>query len=216
MHDMGSLIKLSGTSRHFESDGPRIEALRSVSIQIHAGEFVSFTGPSGSGKSTLLHILGCLDRPTSGSYRFGDVSFRSSMRKIGAAARKAFGFVFQSYNLIESITAFENVELPGIYSGLSRACRKKRAMELLSKLGLAKRASHLPSELSGGEQQRVAIARALMNDAQVILADEPTGALDKESGEDVLHILENLVRPRAHGHSSLARRKHCCNGKAPH
>ncbi len=194
------LIELSSVSRSFEGEGGiRIEALSDVSLQINAGEFVCITGSSGAGKSTLMNILGCLDRPSSGSYRLAE----REVGKLGADGRawlrrQAFGFVFQGYNLIESCSGAENVELPGMYAGHSLRERRKKAGELLSQLGLADRAAHLPSELSGGEQQRVAIARALFNGGRIILADEPTGALDRENGEEVLRTLESLA---AEGHT---------------
>ena len=194
------LIELSGISRSFDGEGGvRVEALKDISLKIEAGEFVCITGPSGAGKSTLMHILGCLDRPTGGSYRLAG-------REIGTLGqdsrawlrRQMFGFVFQGYNLIESASASENVELPGLYAGLPRKARGERAGTLLSGLALADRAAHLPAELSGGEQQRVAIARALMNGGRIILADEPTGALDESAGDDVLRNLESLA---AQGHT---------------
>lgn len=195
-----SLIELSSVSRSFEGEGGvRVEALQDVSLQIGAGEFVCITGPSGAGKSTLMHILGCLDQPTSGSYQLAGREI-GNLGHDGRAwlRRRMFGFVFQGYNLIESGSASENVELPGLYGGLPRKTRGERAEELLSRLGLADRAAQLPTELSGGEQQRVAIARALMNGGRIILADEPTGALDKPTGEEVLRTLENLA---ANGHT---------------
>ena len=194
------MIELKGISRFFEGEaGVRVEALRDVTLRISGGEFVCITGPSGAGKSTLMNILGCLDRPSSGSYRLAGRAVQS-MGADGHALlrRRIFGFVFQSYNLVESATAQENVELPGSYAGLSRRARQKRAKALLAQLDLVDRAGHLPSELSGGEQQRVAIARALMNGGHVILADEPTGALDRKSGEEVLKALEGLA---ATGHT---------------
>ncbi len=194
------LIELRDVSRSFEGeDGVRIGALSDVSLQINAGEFVCITGPSGAGKSTLMNILGCLDRPTSGSYRLAE----REVGNLGADGRawlrrEVFGFVFQSYNLIDSCTGAENVELPGVYAGRTPRERRERAGELLLQLGLADRASHLPSELSGGEQQRVAIARALFNGGRIILADEPTGALDSTTSAEVLRALENLA---AKGHT---------------
>ncbi|MYL00873.1 MAG: ABC transporter ATP-binding protein, partial [Gammaproteobacteria bacterium] len=202
MDESMPLIELSGVGRSFEGEGGvRIEALQDVSLQINAGEFVCITGPSGAGKSTLVNILGCLDRPSSGSYRLAG----REVGQLGADARAwlrrhVFGFVFQSYNLIDSRNSAENVELPGVYAGLSPRKRRKEAEELLSQLGLSDRTDHLPSELSGGEQQRVAIARALFNGGRIILADEPTGALDRPTGEEVLRALENLA---AKGHTVI-------------
>ena len=196
------LIELSGASRSFEGeDSVRVEALRDVSLQINAGEFVCITGSSGAGKSTLMNILGCLDRPSSGSYRLAG----REIGQLGADAmawlrRQIFGFVFQNYNLIDSRNSAENVELPGVYAGLPPRKRKTKARELLEQLGLSGRADHLPAELSGGEQQRVAIARALFNGGRIILADEPTGALDRPTGEEVLRALENLA---AEGHTVI-------------
>ena len=194
------LMELSSISRSFEGEGGvRIEALRDISLQINAGEFVCITGPSGAGKSTLMNILGCLDRPTSGSYRLAGREVED-LGPDGRAwlRRQAFGFVFQSYNLIDGSSAAENVELPGVYARLSSRERRQKVGDLLSQLGLANRAAHLPSDLSGGEQQRVSIARALFNGGRIILADEPTGALDRPTGEEILRALENLA---AKGHT---------------
>ena len=194
------MIELNGISRSFEGeDGVRVEALHDVSLRIAEGEFVCITGSSGAGKSTLMNILGCLDRPSSGSYRVAGREVRTmSANGLAWLRRRIFGFVFQSYNLLDSATARDNVELPGLYAGLSRSARKELAKSLLAQLDLADRADHFPSELSGGEQQRVGIARALMNGGRVILADEPTGALDRENGEQVLKALEQLA---AAGHT---------------
>ena len=189
------MIELKGVSRSFEGEaGVRVDALRDVSLDIGEGEFACVTGPSGAGKSTLMNILGCLDRPSNGSYRLAGRQVQTmSTDHLAWLRGRIFGFVFQSYNLLESATVRENVELPGLYAGVSPSGRKERANALLAQLGLTARAEHLPSELSGGEQQRVAIARALMNGGRVILADEPTGALDRESGEQVLRAFEDLV-----------------------
>ena len=195
------LIELRGIGRVYfrkrasgRSGGLATHALRDVSLLIYAGEFVCVTGPSGSGKSTLLNILGCLDRPTEGSYRFlGRDIGRLSPDELARLRREFFGFVFQSYNLLGSATARENVELPAAYAGIGRAHRAKRAEALLNRLGLGQRLGHRPGALSGGEQQRVAIARALMNGGEIILADEPTGALDKQNGDEVLKTLADLA-----------------------
>ena len=190
------MIALKDISRSlYGKAGVTVEALRDVSLRIAEGEFVCITGPSGSGKSTLMNILGCLDRPSRGSYRLAGAEVRSlSADGLAWLRRRVFGFVFQSYNLLDSATLQDNVELPGRYAGMSARARRKRAKALLAQLDLEDRAGHLPAELSGGEQQRVAIARALMNGGRVILADEPTGALDRENGEQVLQTLEALAK----------------------
>ncbi|HTQ14187.1 MAG TPA: MacB family efflux pump subunit [Rhizomicrobium sp.] len=191
------LIELREVRKTFVTGGGEVEvqALRGVTLDIFAGEFVAIMGQSGSGKTTLMNLLGCLDKPTSGLYRFAgqDVSALDS-DALAWLRREGFGFVFQSYNLIGTATAAENVEIPAIYAGLSPAARRARAVALLSQLGLDDRLSHRPSQLSGGQQQRVSIARALMNGGNVILADEPTGALDSKSGEDVMALLADLAR----------------------
>jgi macrolide transport system ATP-binding/permease protein len=187
------LIRLERVGRTYGEGRRRVPVLRDVSLTIHAGEFVAIVGASGSGKSTLMNLIGCLDRPTSGSYRFAghDVA-RLDTEQRAALRRRCFGFVFQQYNLIPTATAQENVEMPGIYLGLDAEARRRRTDDLLAMLGLAARGRHRPSELSGGEQQRVSVARALMNGGQVILADEPTGALDSRTGAEVLAALEEL------------------------
>ena len=196
-HPAPALIELQGVGRVFadaESGGP-VAALADVSLRIAAGEFVALVGPSGSGKSTLLRILGCLDTATAGVYRFdaADVGALDANRR-ARLRRDAFGFVFQDYSLLDALTAHANVALPAMYAGIGREARGERATALLASLGLAARAGHRPPELSGGEQQRVAVARALMNGGRVILADEPTGALDVEAGEDLVERLAALAR----------------------
>ena len=198
------LIELAGVGRVYRRAGARgrgvaTRALSDVTLRIEPGEFVAVMGPSGSGKSTLMNILGCLDRPTAGAYRFrGRDVGRLRADELAALRRESFGFVFQSYNLIGSATARENVELPSAYAGLRRTQRADRAERLLRAFGLGARLKHRPRALSGGEQQRVAIARALMNGGRLILADEPTGALDSKNGEDVLGVLADLA---ASGHT---------------
>ena len=190
------LIELQNIVKCYaRKSGSTLFALRGVSLRVYAGDFVCITGPSGSGKSTLLHILGCLDKADGGRYWFAgrDIQHFSS-DDMAWLRRKAFGFVFQNYNLLGSATAIENVELPGVYARTGVDQRRKRALGLLAMLGLRDRIRHRPAALSGGQQQRVAIARALMNGGHVILADEPTGALDWQSSNEVLDILENLVR----------------------
>jgi macrolide transport system ATP-binding/permease protein len=175
-------------------DTPKVDILHGISLRIHPGEFVAIVGASGSGKSTLMNILGCLDRPTSGSYRFAgkDVAELDS-DELAWLRREAFGFVFQGYHLIPSGSAQENVEMPAIYAGISPDERHARASALLGRLGLASRTGNRPHQLSGGQQQRVSIARALMNGGHIILADEPTGALDSHSGTEVMALLDELA-----------------------
>lgn len=187
------LIQLSGIGKHYRSGGEIIRALDGVDLTIGQGEFVAIMGQSGSGKSTLMHIIGCLDTPSAGEYRVAgeDISEFDGDR-LARVRRNFFGFVFQRYNLLGTGSALENVEIPAIYAGAPRSERAERAAALLQRLGLGDRLDHRPSQLSGGQQQRVSIARALMNEAPVILADEPTGALDSRSGEEVLDLLEEL------------------------
>ena len=190
---MSALISLRDITRRFTSGELEVQVLHGISLEIQRGEFVAIMGASGSGKSTLMNILGCLDKPSSGEYLFaGHRVADLDTDGLAALRREAFGFVFQSYHLIASANALENVEIPAIYAGLPAAERHQRASELLSRLGLAERLRNRPSQLSGGQQQRVSIARALMNDAEVILADEPTGALDSKSGQEVLALLKEL------------------------
>ena len=193
------LVELYGVSRVFEQEGgdpsgERVRALDGISLRIHAGEFVCVTGPSGSGKSTLMHVIGCLDRATDGECRIAGTDVETlDDDGLAVLRRHAFGFVFQSYNLLESLSAAANVELPATYAGLRAGQRHDRAREIMETLGLDDRLDHRSPELSGGEQQRVAIARALMNGARIILADEPTGAIDTEQGAEVLDLLEALA-----------------------
>lgn len=187
------VLQLDHISRHYQSGETVVKALDDVSLEIRAGEFVAIMGQSGSGKSTLMNIIGCLDRATGGGYRVlgQDVSTLDS-DQLAALRRETFGFVFQRYNLLATASAAENVEMPAIYAGMDKANRRSRAHELLSRLGLEGRGDHRPNQLSGGQQQRVAIARALMNNPPVILADEPTGALDSRSGQEVMALLKDL------------------------
>lgn len=175
-------------------DTPEVQVLKGISLSIHAGEFVAIVGASGSGKSTLMNILGCLDRPTSGRYLFaGEDVAGFDTDALAWLRREAFGFVFQGYHLIPSASAQENVEMPAIYAGMPAAERHARASALLDRLGLAERTANRPHQLSGGQQQRVSIARALMNGGHIILADEPTGALDSHSGAEVMALLDELA-----------------------
>jgi macrolide transport system ATP-binding/permease protein len=189
------LIELAGVTKTYRNGDLAVEVLHGIDLTIYPGEFVAIVGQSGSGKSTLMNLLGCLDRPTTGTYRFMGQDVSGLGRdELARLRREAFGFVFQSYNLIAGASAIENVEIPAIYAGMSRAERKARAQSLLGTLGLSDRLEHRPNQLSGGQQQRVSIARALMNGGQIILADEPTGALDSKSGVEVLALLNDLSR----------------------
>lgn len=187
------VLSLKNISRHYQSGDTIVKALDDVSLDIHAGEFVAIMGQSGSGKSTLMNLVGCLDRSTGGTYHVlgRDVSALGA-DELAALRRETFGFVFQRYNLLATASAEENVEMPAIYAGMDKVARRERAKSLLQRLGLGDRGDHRPSQLSGGQQQRVAIARALMNDPPVILADEPTGALDSRSGHEVMELLKSL------------------------
>ena len=188
-----ALLELEGVRKAYRSGDVLVEALRGVSFAVHEGEYVAIMGESGSGKTTLLGILGCLDRPTSGSYRLigQEMSTLPETRRARVRGER-IGFVFQAYNLLSRATAFKNVELPLIYSGVPARERRPRVEEALSAVGLADRSSHHPNQLSGGEQQRVAIARALVTSPSVVLADEPTGNLDSASADEVLAIFDRL------------------------
>lgn len=198
---MAALLELSGISRSYQSGDQTVAVLKNVSLSIEAGEMVAIMGASGSGKSTLMNILGCLDKPSAGVYRVAgqDVATLDS-DALARLRREHFGFIFQRYHLLPHLSAAHNVEVPAVYAGLGKAARRERAVALLKRLGLSERVSYRPSQLSGGQQQRVSIARALMNGGQVILADEPTGALDSHSGEEVMTILKQL---REQGHTVI-------------
>ena len=187
------LLQLQSITRVYGKDSAEVRALDGVDLTITEGEFVAIVGQSGSGKSTLMNLLGCLDRPTGGTYRIHgqDVS-KMDADDLASLRRRTFGFVFQRYNLLANVSALENVEIPAVYAGVRQSERKTRARELLARLGLNGREKSRPGQLSGGQQQRVAVARALMNDAEVILADEPTGALDSGTSRELLELLEGL------------------------
>ncbi len=189
------LLQLSGIRRHFGDGERRVEVLKGIDLTIARGEMVAIVGASGSGKSTLLNILGCLDQPSEGDYRVaGRETSRLAADALATLRREHFGFIFQRYHLLGDLSARDNVALPALYAGLAGDARKARAESLLQRLGLGSRLDYKPSQLSGGQQQRVSIARALINGGQVILADEPTGALDSQSGAEVLGILNGLHR----------------------
>jgi macrolide transport system ATP-binding/permease protein len=187
------LIELDEVSKLYPSGGGALVALDRVSLTIRRGEYVAIMGQSGSGKSTLMNLIGCLDRPSSGLLRIAGRNVAElDSDELAELRRNVFGFVFQRYNLLVTATAAENVEMPAIYAGMRHHERAERAAGLLERLGLGERGHHRPSQLSGGQQQRVSIARALVNGAEVILADEPTGALDSHSGQEVLTLLREL------------------------
>lgn len=197
----GPLIALSGVRREFPAGDQTIAVLKDVNLTIEAGEMVAIVGASGSGKSTLMNILGCLDRPTRGDYRVDGRSTRElDPDELAELRREHFGFIFQRYHLLSDLSAQGNVEMPAVYAGKRREARIDRADQLLDRLGLGDRSEHRPGQLSGGQQQRVSIARALMNGGDIILADEPTGALDTHTGQEVLRILEEL---NAAGHTII-------------
>ena len=188
-------IQLVGVTKTYSMGSIQVQALRGVSLEIARGELVSIMGPSGSGKSTLMNILGCLDVPTNGSYRLDGLEVgRLKDDQLAAVRSRKIGFVFQQFNLLARTPAIEQVELPMIYAGVGN--RRSRAMEALTAVGLADRARHRPTELSGGQQQRVAIARALVNEPSIILADEPTGALDTRTSTEIMGIFQRLNRER--------------------
>lgn len=190
-----NIIELSGINKFFGQDGNRTHVLKDVDFAVEKGDFVAIIGQSGSGKSTLMNIIGCLDVPTSGSYKINGVEVARMTKDEQAALRcKTFGFIFQRYNLLSNLDAVENAALPAVYSGVDKAGRINRATELLKDLDLGDRLENKPNQLSGGQQQRVSIARALMNGGEIILADEPTGALDSKSGETVMEIIKQLHR----------------------
>ena len=195
---MTPVVDVRGLRKVYTIDGgDDVVALRGVDLTIEPGEFVAVMGPSGSGKSTFMHIVGLLDRPTAGSYSFAGHEVSSLDANALADLRsRALGFVFQAYNLLPRTTAMENVELPMIYAGVPAEQRRRAALEALDAVGLGKYAHHQPNQLSGGQQQRVAIARSIVNRPQLILADEPTGALDTASSEDVMALFQRLNQER--------------------
>ncbi|EAC8681812.1 ABC transporter ATP-binding protein [Listeria monocytogenes] len=189
------LIDMKNLTKTYTLGGETFKALDDVTFTVEQGEFLSIVGPSGSGKSTLMNMIGCLDVPDEGSYHLDDVDvFKLSDNKLSEIRNKKIGFIFQQFNLLPKLSAFENVELPLIYAGLSVSAREKAAIECLVKVGLLEKRRNLPTQLSGGQQQRVAIARALAGKPQILLADEPTGALDSKTGKEVMGILQELNR----------------------
>jgi putative ABC transport system ATP-binding protein len=187
------LIEMQSVEKNYQMGNFKVQALRGVDLKIEKGEFVSIMGPSGSGKSTLMDILGCLSKPTNGSYRLeGEEVIKLSENRLASIRNNKIGFVFQAYNLLPRTTALRNVELPMIYAKVPRRERRRRALAALETVGLADRIHHKPNEMSGGQQQRVAIARALINDPTILFADEPTGNLDSSSGEEIMKVFQQL------------------------
>ncbi len=190
---MNSLISLQNIKRHYEVGDEIVRALDGVDLTINHNEYISIMGPSGSGKSTLMNMIGCLDTPSSGTYEFeGELVHEMDDNQLASIRNRKIGFVFQTFNLLPKATALHNVEVPLIYSNVSKEKRIDKAMHALTEVGLNDRMYHRPNELSGGQRQRVAIARGLVNDPSIILADEPTGNLDSKSGDEIMTILDSL------------------------
>src|SRR6266536_1535801 len=188
-----AVIRVEDAHKYYELGETRVHALRGVSIEIHRGEFVAIMGASGSGKSTFMNILGCLDKPSEGTYFLESIDVsRLSRIELARLRNEKLGFVFQAFNLLSRTTAMENVELPLIYAGVRAKERHRRSLEALARVGLAERADHVPSQLSGGQQQRVAIARSLVNRPSLLLADEPTGNLDSRTSVEIMQVFQEL------------------------
>ena len=190
-----SLIRTAGLTKEYQMGSTVVHALRGVSVEIAGGEFVAVMGPSGSGKSTFMNLLGCLDQPSAGDYWLGDQEVsRLSGDELATVRNRKIGFVFQHFNLLARTSALDNVALPLLYGGVPPEARRDKALRRLGQVGLAERLDHQPTQLSGGQQQRVAIARALANDPQLVLADEPTGALDSRTSVEIMALLQALNR----------------------
>ena len=192
---MAGILSMKDICKSYIMGGEELEVLHNVNLSVEAGEFLSILGPSGSGKSTMMNIIGCLDVPTSGTYLLSgnDINHLNEIQ-LAKVRNKEIGFVFQSFHLLPRLSAIQNVELPLIYSGLTYAQRQKRAKDILEKVGLSDKMKNLPNQLSGGQQQRVAIARALVTEPTILLADEPTGALDQKTGIQVMELFEEINR----------------------
>jgi putative ABC transport system ATP-binding protein len=197
----GAVIEMDGIRKVYDTGKVKVGALRGIDLQIQDGEFVAITGPSGSGKSTLMNLIGCLDTPTTGTYRLcGELVAGLNRDRLATIRNRRVGFVFQNFNLLPQISAFENVEMPMLFGGLARRQRRYRVEELLQRVGLGDRMDHRPTELSGGQMQRVAVARALAMNPDILLADEPTGNLDSSSGGDIMELFQELWEQ---GHTML-------------
>jgi putative ABC transport system ATP-binding protein len=189
----GSMIDMRGIRKIYDTGKVKVEALKGIDLHIRRGEFVAIVGPSGSGKSTLMNLIGCLDTPTEGTYQIAGENVQGLSRdQLADIRNRRVGFVFQNFNLLPHITAFENVEMPMIFGGIGQKERRKKVTEFLERVGLGDRMEHKPTELSGGQMQRVAIARALAMDPDILLADEPTGNLDTSSGSDIMNVFSEL------------------------
>ena len=190
---MNEIIKISHMEKYYDTGAIQVHALKDINLTIEEGEYVAIMGQSGSGKSTLMNILGCLDKPSGGLYELDGIDIsKQSQRQLSYIRNKKIGFVFQSFNLIPRTTAIKNVELPMIYAKVGSSERRKRAVELLEKVGLGARINHMPNEISGGQKQRIAIARALANKPSILLADEPTGNLDTASSVEIMELFTQL------------------------
>jgi putative ABC transport system ATP-binding protein len=191
------MIKLEGITKVYRMESVEVHALRGIDLAVGDGEFMAIMGPSGSGKSTLMNILGCLDQPTAGQYLLDDIPVaQMNDDQLATIRNKKIGFVFQTYNLLPRTSALDNVEIPMVYAGVSMFARRSKAVEALKSVGLGDRLDHKPNQLSGGEQQRVAIARSLINEPSIILADEPTGNLDTNTGKEIISIFQRLNSER--------------------
>jgi putative ABC transport system ATP-binding protein len=189
----GTIIRMSEIRKIYDTGKVKVEALKGIDLEVHKGEMIAIVGPSGSGKSTLMNLVGCLDTPTSGNYELGGENVAGVTRdQLAEIRNRRVGFVFQNFNLLPHISAQENVEMPMLFGGVSVKERRRRAKELLTRVGLGDRVEHKPTELSGGQMQRVAIARALAMEPDIVLADEPTGNLDSSSGSDIMSIFTEL------------------------